>query len=229
MTTGVQAQTYQHTAVWSRIAPAYTLTKNWSLLGDASFRRQNNLNQGVFQAFGAPLVWAGRVGAAYRTSHWQYSLFPAVFFYTYPALGTAADLKRTPVAEWRPTALAEWTLELPPKSTLRFRVGYEYRLFVPAELADVGRMRFRALWRRAVGARTYGQIWNESLVAAPPNFMANGNRFEINRTNLAVGRTLSNISTLEAGYQFTHRERRSLVEFDDEHALTLTLYLKLNQ
>ncbi|MBO0949449.1 DUF2490 domain-containing protein [Fibrella forsythiae] len=224
-----RAQTYRHTAVWTRIAPSYSLSKNWTLLSDLYFRRQSNPNQGPAHLLDSPLVWAGRVGASYRTKHWQYSLFPAVYFYTYPALGTAADLKRTPVPEWRPTAMAEWTLDVPHKSIIRLRVGYEYRLYTPSEPADVGRLRFRALWRRTIGNRAYGQVWNESLVAAPPNFEANGNRFEINRTNLSAGYALSNISTVEVGYQFTHRQRRSLVEFDDEHALTLTLYLKLNQ
>ncbi len=223
-----RAQTYRHTAVWVRLAPTYTLNENWNLVGDLYSRRQNHPEHRLANPFDSPLLWAGRVGVAYRTTHWQYTLFPAVFFYTYPTLGNVSDLKRPPVPEWRPSALAEWTLELPHNSTLRLRAGYEYRVFTTPGLTDLGRMRFRAAWRQRISGSAYGQIWNETLLSAPPNLPASGNLFEINRTNLAAGYALSNVATVELGYQFTHRQRRSLTEFDDEHALTATLYLQLN-
>ena len=143
-------------------------------------------------------------------------------------MGSAADLKRTPVPEWRPSAFAEWTLDLPAASALRLRAGYEYRIFTTPGVADLGRLRFRAAWRKGLGQYAYGQIWNETLLYAPPNTPASGHLFDLNRTNVSAGYVLSNISTVEVGYQFTHRERRSLVEFDDEHALAVTLYLRVN-
>lgn len=224
----VHAQTYRHTTVWTRLAPTYTLNDKWSLLADLYYRRQSHPDHNLNNPFDSPLLYAGRIGASYRTEHWQYILFPAVFFYSYPALGTTSDLKREPVPEWRPSALAEWTLERPDKWSLRLRGGYEYRIFTTPGLADLGRMRFRALWRQGLGPNSYAQLWNETLLSAPPNLPASGHLFDTNRTNLAVGYALSNTSTLEIGYQYTHRQRRSLIEFDAEHALTLTLYLKLN-
>ena len=221
-----QAQTYPHSAVWLRLAPSYTLTNHWSLLADLYYRRQSSPDHNLLDALSAPLVMAGRVGVSYRTKHWLYSVYPASHFYTYPALGNAADLKRLPVPEWRPTVMAEWTLEMPHKSGLRLRASYEYRLFNSPDLPTIGRFRARAVWRRSIRQHSYGQVANETLCYAPPFPTGLTNLFDINRTNLAVGHAFSNWSTVEIGYQFTHRQRRSQVEFDHEHALTLTLYLK---
>lgn len=222
------AQTYQHTAIWGRVAASYNVDKQWGLIGDLLYRRQSHPDRGLFRPFNSPLLSAGRVGVSYRTRHWQYSLFPVVLFYTYPALGNSIDLNRSPVLEFRPSAYAEWTLSLRPKSALRLRAGYEYRNFLTPRLPDLGRIRFRAAWRRGFGPHTYGQLWNETLVFGPPNSPVSGQVFDLNRTNASVGYALSNISTLEAGYQFTHRQRRSIIEFDNEQALTLTLFLTFN-
>ena len=221
-----QAQTYQHSAVWLRIAPTYTLTNHWSLLGDGYYRRQSSPDHDLLNALSAPLVMAGRVGVSYRTKHWLYSVYPMSHFYTYPTLSTTADLKRPPAPEWRPTVMAEWTLDMPQKSALRLRASYEYRIFNSPDLPTMGRFRARAVWRRGISQRSYGQISNETLFYAPPLLPDLSNLFEVNRTNLSVGHTVSNWSTVEVGYQFTHRQRRSQVEFDHEHALTMTLYLK---
>ncbi|MBO0930936.1 DUF2490 domain-containing protein [Fibrella aquatilis] len=221
-----RAQTYRHSAIWLRLAPTYSLTTHWSLLGDLYYRRQSNPDQSLLNALDAPLVLAGRLGVSYRTKHWLYSVYPVSHFYTYPALGNTADLKRPPVAEWRPTLMAEWTLDMPHKSALRLRTGYEYRIFNSPDLPNIGRFRARALWRRGIGQHSYGQLWNETLFYAPPLLPGMSNVFDLNRTNLALGHAFSNWSTVEIGYQFTHRQRRSQIEFDNEHALTLTLFLK---
>jgi len=223
-----RAQTYRHTAVWLRMAASYTISKQWGVVGDLYYRRQSHPDHGLSKPLDSPLLWAGRLGISYRTTHWQYSFLPLVFYHSYPALGNAADLKRAPVPEWRPSVFAEWTLDLPSTSVLRLRAGYEYRLFTMPGIADLGRLRFRAAWRKGLGRDAYGQLSNETLLYAPPNTPASGHLFDQNRTNVAAGYVLSNISTVEVGYQFTHRERRSIVEFDDEHALTVTLYLKVN-
>lgn len=220
------AQTYRHTAIWLRLAPTYSLNEHWSLMGDLYYRRQSNPEHDLLNAFYSPLLLAGRAGVGYRTQHWLYTLYPVSHFYTYPALGNAADLLRAPVPEWRPSVLAEWTLEMPHNSAIRLRAGYEYRIFPNSDLHDIGRCRARALWRHGIGQHGYAQVWNETLLYAPPYLPGLTNLFEINRTNLAAGYALSNRSTVEAGYQFTHRQRRSQIEFDDEHALTMTLFLK---
>ncbi len=222
------AQTYPHSSLWLRVTPNYKLSSRWSILGDLHYRRQSSPEHGLIYPLAAPLLGAGRLAVIYNTRHWQYFLFPVVYFSSYPLLGTAADLTRPPATEWRPTALAEWTTTPTKKTTLRLRVGYEYRIFTAPAPELRGRVRFRALWRLATGQRTYAQCWNETLLAAPPNAPNLNALFDLNRTNLAVGYAVSNTTTLEMGYQYTHRQRRSLVEFDQEHALTLTWFLRLN-
>jgi Protein of unknown function (DUF2490) len=226
---GGWAQTYRHTAVWLRLAPTYSLTNHWSLQGDLYYRRQSHPEHELLNALDSPLLLAGRVGVGYRTKHWLYTVYPASYFYTYPSLGNAADLRRAPVPEWRPSVLAEWTLDMNRKSVLRLRAGYEYRIFPNPDLPNIGRFRARAALRYGLGFHGYAQLWNETLFAAPPYLPNASNLFEINRTNLAAGCALSNRSTVEVGYQLTHRQRRSQIEFDDEHALTLTLFMKFSR
>ncbi|MBO0937928.1 DUF2490 domain-containing protein [Fibrella sp. HMF5335] len=223
------AQTYSHTAVWLRLAPTYSFTTHWSALTDLYYRRQSHPDYGLLNPLHSPLLLAGRIGIGYRSKRWLYTVYPVSYFYTNPALANASDLRRAPVAEWRPSVLAEWTLDMPRRSALRLRAGYEYRLFTNPDLADIGRFRARAAWRQGIGPHAYGQLWNETLLYAPPYATSTNNLFEINRTNLAVGYAISNLATVEVGYQFTHRQRRSQVEFDEEHALTLTLFTKLSR
>lgn len=222
--TTVNAQTYPHTALWLRMAPSYAVNDQWTFHADLLYRRQSSVVHGLLNPFDSPLLMAGRLGLLFRKKCWTYALFPMVYFHSYPALGKPADLERPPVPEWRPYVQAEWAAPLPHLSTLRLRAIYEYRLYPNPELPNVGRFRARVAYRRGLGLRTYTQLWNETLLGAPPNLPTNGHLFEINRTNLSVGYVVSNISTLEIGYQLTHRQRRSLIEFDDEHALTATLF-----
>jgi hypothetical protein len=223
------AQTYLHTALWIRYAPTYALSTHWMLQGDLHYRRQSHPERNAVNPFGSPLLLGGRVGIGYRTRYWAYTLFPIMYFHSYPLLGSTADLRRPPVPEWRPTALAEYTTALPHRMALRLRAGYEYRLFTNPDLPTTGRFRARALLRHELGRQTYGQLWNETLLTAPPNVPASGHVFELNRTNIAIGYVFSPHTTLEMGYQFTHRQRRSLTEFDAEHALTVTLFQALNR
>jgi hypothetical protein len=223
------AQTYLHAALWLRYAPSYALNDHWTLQGDLLYRRQSHPQHNLFNPLDSPMLLAGRVGISYRTAHWGYTLFPVVYFHSYPTLGNITDLSRPPVPEWRPSLLAEYTTNLSQTTTMRLRAGYEYRLFTNPSLPNTGRFRARALLRRELGKHTYGQLWNETLLTAPPNVPANGHIFELNRTNMAIGYVLSSCITLEMGYQFTHRQRRTLIEFDAEHALTVTVFQTLTR
>jgi len=108
---------------------------------------------------------------------------------------------------------------MPHQFSIRVRGGYEYRRFADATVT--GRARFRVLLRRELSPKLYASLWNETLFPVPPN-VAVHQLYEINRTNLAIGRSLNKQFILEAGYQFSHRQRRTLTEFDEEHALTVT-------
>jgi hypothetical protein len=221
------AQTYLHTALWLRIAPSYGLSERWSLQSDVLYRRQSHPEHTILNLTNSPQLHAGRVGLSYRTPRWVYTLWPVVYFHSYPSLGNAADLRRAPVPEWRPSVLAEYTYPLPHHMALRLRAGYEYRMFTSPDLPTTGRFRARALLRRDLNAHTYLQFWNETLLTAPPNVPADGHVFELNRSNIAIGYAVTNRTTLEFGYQFTHRQRRTLIEFDAEHALCVTLFQAL--
>jgi hypothetical protein len=214
-------QHYQHTALWLRLNANVDLSKRWLLTGDVYYRRQNDFHESSLNFLSRPyLNPCGRVGITYRTPHWAITAFPFVWFNSFPALGKDPDFERPMVQELRPSLYAEWSQNLSKSWSVRLRGGYEYRYFLNDP--TTARIRFRAYLRYAFSPRLYGYVWQEVMTAAPPNADLNPQPIDINRVNLMIGRNFSKHYALEAGYQFTHRQRRTLIEFDEEHALTIT-------
>lgn len=213
-------QHYVHSSVWLRFAPTWDINKRWSLTADLWYRRQNDLHGSKFNPLATPLLApSGRIGINYRTKHWSVALFPVALYRAYPTLGKEADYSRPRTSELRPTVLIEWSQALAHHLSIRIRGGYEYRRF--AGIAPTGRARFRVLLRRDFSSKMYTSLWNETLLPVAPNIAVH-QLYEINRTNLAIGQRVNKYLILEAGYQFSHRQRRTLTEFDEEHALTVT-------
>ncbi len=219
------AQHYQHTSLWLRLNANVDLSRRWLLTGDLLYRRQNDFHESQLNFLSRPyLNPSGRVGLTYRTPHWAITAFPFVWFNSFPALGKASDFERPAVQELRPSLYAEWSQNLSKSLSVRLRGGYEYRYF--QNDPTTGRVRFRAMLRCVFSPRLYGYVWQEIITAAPPNRDLNPQPIDINRVNLMLGRQFSKHYALEAGYQFTHRQRRTLTEFDEEHALTITGILR---
>ena len=219
------AQHYNHTAAWVRIAPSYTLNNSWNILAEGHYRRQSNPHSHLLNPLSSPLAYAYRAGVAYRTGEWTLTAWPLCWFNSYPALGKESDFSRSMVREFRPSLLLEWNKTLRRDNLLRIRGGYEYRRYTDAPAG--GRWRFRIMARHNFTPAFYGYIWNETLwTGTPAN--ANGHPFELNRSQLAMGHTFSKYVALETGYQFSHRQRKTLTEFDEEHALVITAHIRLN-
>jgi hypothetical protein len=219
------AQHYHHSTLWLRVNPTFNLSKRWAITTDVMYRRQNDPRENELNFLSRPyLNLALRAGVSYRTPHWTITAFPFIWFDSSPSLGKESDFTRPATRELRPSLYAEWSQNLTKKLSFRFRGGYEYRGY----LLDppVGRLRFRAMLRYNFSPRVYGYFWQEVMTAAPPNAITNPQAIEINRFNLMVGRNLSKHLALEAGYQFTHRQRRTLIEFDEEHALSITAVMR---
>lgn len=215
-----QGQHYGHKALWTRLAPSLTINKHWSAQGEFHYRRQSDLFVNPNNPLGAPLTTAYRVGFTYRTGQWAISCWPLAWFHSNPTLGKPADYAKPIVHEFRPSILAEWTLPLATNHSLRLRGGYEYRDYLSAPPG--GRWRFRFMSRHRLTDKLYGYIWNETLWTGAPADAQN-HYFEINRTNVSLGYSLHKHLTIEGGYQFTHRQRKTLVEFDEEHAMVFTV------
>jgi hypothetical protein len=166
---------------------------------------------------------SGRLGITYRTKHWAFTAYPVAIYQSFPTLGKESDYSRPRTREFRPQAFVEWTQAMAHQFSVRVRAGYEFRKF--PNVPVTGRARFRLFLRKELPNRTYTSLWNETLSPVAPN-VAVRQLYEINRTNLALGRAFTKHLTLEAGYQFTYRQRRSLIEYDEEHALTLTGFFR---
>lgn len=217
-------QHYVHTALWLRLAPSVELNENWAILSDVWYRRQNDRHESGWNPLSAPsLNPSGRIGLTYRTDHWAFIAYPAAIYQSFPTLGKEADYSRPRTREFRPQIFVEWTRDMAHQFSVRIRGGYEYRKFPNAPAS--GRARLRLMVRKELSEQIYTSLWNETLSPVAPN-VAVRQLYEINRTNLALGRAITEHLTLEAGYQFTYRQRRSLIEYDEEHALVLTAFLR---
>lgn len=223
LNSGAKAQHYPHTAVWMRLAPSWTINDHFVISGDLHYRRQSEPDQ-LLNPFAAPLTNAGRLGLTCRAGNWSLQLNPLTWFKSYPSLGTTADFSRPVNKEYRLSALLEYNLPVSPQTDVRVRGGYEYRMF--ANGTRTGRSRFRVMTRHELTEKCYFYVWNETLLSCPPN-SSRFSSFEINRSALNVGYNVTEHVSCEAGYQFSHRRRKSLVEYDEEHALLLTLFLRI--
>ena len=209
-----------HKAFWARLAPSYSVNNHWLLQGEFHYRTQNDLFVHRNNPFSGPLANAFRVGTTYRTGQWTFTLWVLSWFNSNPQLGKPADYTKPIVHEFRPSVLAEWTLPMAQNYWLRLRGGYDYRQYSDSPAG--GRWRFRVMLRQRLTDKLYGFLWNETLWTGFPADASN-HYFEINRSNVSLGYSIQKHLTIEGGYQFSHRQRKSLVEFDEEHALVIAV------
>lgn len=219
-----RAQHYRHVALWTRLTPSVDVSKRLTLSADFYFRQQNDPRNSRFNLIDAPLTRAVRVGATYRIGNWALYLSPLTLFRSYAPLGKPADYAKPPNREYRVVLTGEWGRLLTRRLALRLRSGYEFRHF--RETGNAGRLRFRALVRYGLPRHYFTTAWNETLLLAPPHLPNGWHALDINRSALSLGRDLTKHLTVEGGYQFSYRQRRTLTEVDEEHALSLALFVK---
>lgn len=221
-----KAQTYQHFTSWNRLAINKKLSEHWEMNAEIHWRRQSDFTSTNDNPLTLRLSEGYRISAIYRKKEMAYSFAPIVF-HTYPLYGKNSDLTRPTRWEIRPILFAEWTKVLSKKWTFRSRLGYEYRMFQLADgsWGDVqGRARLRLQMRYNLNKKNIVYISEEPLYNVSPNIPANS--FSQNQLYFAYNHAFTPHFSAEVGYMWNHRQRASLVEFDEENILQTHLLFR---
>ncbi len=221
------AQHYEHFTSWNRILVQKKLSDNWEVSADVHWRRQNDFRSSSISPFALKLMEGFRIMTTYRTKNFSFSFAPFLL-HTYPLYAKSTDLDRLDRLEIRPTIFGEWSKKLSQKWTFRSRLGYEYRIFKrdDGSLGDEqGRARLRLQMRYAWDKKNTIFISEEPLYNFAPNVPANS--FSQNQLYLAYNHAFTSHFSFETGYCWNHRQRASLVEFDEENILQTHFIFRL--
>lgn len=216
-------QHYPHTTLWTRVVLSKTLTPRWSVQGEAHWRRQSDYRVSSLNPLPQPYFHGYRLLLNYRRGPWTFQLNPN-YFKIYPLLGKKSDFSVPGGQDFRLSAYAEWA-RTRRRSTLRIRSGYEYRFLERLAYQPTGRFRLRVQGRRQLTDRTAWVLSTEPLLNVGPN--AAPNRFNQNQAYTGLTYRLNAHLSAEAGYLNVFRQRQTRVEFDEEHALSVTMRLDL--
>jgi Protein of unknown function (DUF2490) len=221
------AQHYEHFTSWNRLAVNKTFNNHWEMNLEFHWRRQNDFTTPSPNPLALRLSEGYRISAVYRVKEMAFSFAPIVF-HSYPLYGKTTDLVRPTRWELRPILFVEWTKILSPKWTFRSRFGYEYRLFQQTDGSwgeEQGRTRLRLQMRYNLNLKNIVYVSEEPLVNVAPNVPANV--FSQNQLYFAYNHTFSPHFSAEFGYMWNHRQRASLVEFDEENILQTHFLFRL--
>lgn len=215
----LQAQSYHHTTLWSRVLVSKQINTKWFVSAENMLRRQNNFQNSKYNFLENKLLDAQRIVVAYRINKWQFAFAPSRW-HAYQIIGKPEDLERKPTTEWRFTPTVEFFQPI-KKGNLSWRTQYEYRYFADR---TTGRFRQRFQYRWAVNQKNDLLVGNEFLWGAFPN---SSKRFEQNQLNFLWFPKIAKHLEAEFGYRYVFRRRRNSDETDNENALVAGVFVRL--
>lgn len=221
------AQHYQHFTSWNRLAVQKVFNNHWEMTADVHLRRQNDFNASNNSPLSLRLMEGFRVSTTYRAKNFAFSFAPFLL-HTYPLYAKSTDLTRPDRLELRPSFFGEWTKQLSEKWIFRSRFGYEYRLFKRNDNSfgdEQGRVRLRLQIRYLWNEKNTIFVSNEPLYNIPPNLPANS--FSQNQLYVAYNHAFTPHFSFETGYMWNHRQRPTLIEFDEENILQTHFIFRL--
>ncbi len=221
------AQEYSHLTSWNRIALQKKINDHWELMAEAHIRWQNDFTATSFNPFALKLLRGYRLTTTYRIKNFAFSFAPFLVN-SYPLYGKEKDLTLPSKTELRPAFYLEWTKILTKKWTFRSRLGYEYRFFKRVDDSwgdEQARARLRLQLRYNWNEKNTVFVSEEPIYNIPPNLPANS--FSQNQLYFAYNHAFSPHFTTEVGYIWNHRQRSSLVEFDEENILQTHFIFRL--
>ena len=221
------AQHYQHFTSWNRLAVQKVFDNHWEMTADVHWRRQSDFSSSNANPFALQLMEGFRVSTTYRTKNFAFSFAPFLI-HTNPLYSKVSDLNRPDRLEIRPSFFGEWTKKLSEKWIFRSRLGYEYRIFKRDDGTwgdEQGRVRLRVQMRYLLNEKNTVFVGNEPLYNIPPNLPANS--FSQNQVYVAYNHAFTPRFSFETGYMWNHRQRPTLIEFDEENILQTHFILRL--
>lgn len=225
--TNCYAQEYTHFSSWNRIVVQKKINNHWEFVGDVHIRRQNDFLSSSMSPFSLKLMEGYRFATFYKYHNLTFSFAP-FFLHTYPLYGKVKDLSSIARSELRPSFFTEWSKNLSDKWNFRSRFGYEYRIFKRVDDTwgdEQGRVRLRLQMRYNWDGNNTIFVSEEPLYNIPPHLPANS--FSQNQLYFAYNHNFSPHFTTEVGYMRNHRQRASLVEFDEENILQTHFIFRL--
>ena len=221
------AQHYQHFTSWNRLLVQKKINDHWEISADVHWRRQSDFNASNLNPFALKLMEGYRFTTIYRIKNFALSFAPFLI-YASPLYSKNGDLSRPDRTEIRPSFFGEWTKKLSKKWTFRSRLGYEYRIFkrlddVWGEEQGRGRLRLQMLYSWDKKNTVF--ISEEALYNIAPNVPANS--FSQNQLYFAYNHAFTPHFSLETGYMWNHRQRPTLIEFDEENVLQMNFIIRL--
>lgn len=214
-----KAQNYQHFTSWNRLAFQKKFNDHWEMMTDFHWRRQNDFSTSNISPFALKLMEGYRISTTYRNKNFAFSFAPFLLR-TSPLYSKNSDLSRPDRIEIRPSFFGEWSKKLSNKWIFRTRLGYEYRIFKGDNDTwgnPQGRVRLRLQMRYSCNENNTVFISNEPLYNVLPNLPANF--FSQNQLYFAYNHAFTPHFSFETGYMWNHRQRPTLVEFDEENIL----------
>ena len=221
------AQHYGHFTSWNRFAIQKKINDRWDIAADVHWRRQSDFNASDINPFALKLMNGYRITTTFHIKDFALSFAPFLM-YSSPLYSKNSDLSRPDRIEIRPSFFGEWTKSLSEKWTFRFRLGYEYRIFKRVDDVwgdEQGRARLRLQLRYEWDENNTVFISEEPLYNIVPNVPANS--FSQNQLYFAYNHAFTPHFSFETGYCWNHRQRPSLVEFDEENVLQTHFIFKL--
>lgn len=222
-----QTQHYEHFTSWNRFAIQKKFNDHWEIMADVHLRRQSDFSASNANPLALKLMEGYRITTTYRIKNFALSFAP-FFMYSSPLYSKNSDLSRPDRVEFRPSLFEEWTKKLSKKWVFRSRLGYEYRIFKRDDGIwgdEQGRIRLRLQLRYSWNENNTTFISEEPLYNVAPNVPANS--FSQNQLYFAYNHVFTPHFSFETGYCWNHRQRATLVEFDEENILQTHFIFKL--
>ena len=224
------AQHYNHLTLWTRLQVTTPLSKRWELMAGLHHRRQNNYEHSSLNFLESPLLSGLQTQLIYRNAARTVALIPwqATYFVSNTLLGKEEDFSTPQNREWRFAVGTELTQNIAPKWIFRQRILQEFRFFRSNQDRPVGRIRWR--WQVIYALKPFVSVVGvtELVVHDPPQI--NGLkpfRFHQFWLGTSLMWRLNKKINLETGYTFIRTQRLSLIEIDNQNAMSLNLFVRL--
>lgn len=223
-----RAQHYPHVTLWTRLGLVKRWSPRWETALDLNYRRQSDPHVSALVPVSAPLLTGTRLWVNYRPSErLVLQVNPLTYFASNQLLGREEDYQVGQNREWRLAVGAEFSQRLGPRWLLRERVQDELRFLRSNQDRPISRARFRVMARYDLAPKWGLNLFDELFLHVPPQRNHEPVGLSQNWLGVLFVHALTPRLNLEIGYTYVLTRRRSLIEFDDQHALNLGLQWRL--
>ena len=216
ISSGVGAQTYKHTTLWSRLAFQKEI-KNWEFKLEFDYRQQNDFTKSLNNPIQKPLMRWVRAYSTYNSGRFSHTLILPNYIKSYRLVGTKEDLNIPNSYEWRYSFFEEYGLPY-KKSTTSLRAGYEYRSICSDYISrKAARFRIRLSETIDFTEKSSLNMTFEPIYNISPNKPAN--TFGQSQLALRFTHVFAGKINFTTGINHAFIKRNTLIEYDLSNAI----------